>query len=62
MTQGLIGVAFLQIDLVNGLSRTQRLNDGVAPFDDAVSFGGGSVFPLFVHSVSLLKNFVAYMR
>ena len=27
-----------------------------------VGFGGGSIFPLFVHSVSLLKNFVAYMR
>ena len=60
VAQGAVRLPLLQVDLINGGSRPQSFDNGVASFDDAVGFGGEAVSSLFVHSVSLAENSVAF--
>ena len=41
VAQGLVRLALLQVDFINGRPGPQGLDDGVPPLDDAVGLGGG---------------------
>ena len=49
VSQGLVRLPLLEVDLVDGLPCPQGLDDGVAAFDDAVGLSGEIGFLLFVH-------------
>ena len=62
MSQGLVRLPLLEVDLVDGLPCPQGFNDGVAPFDDAVGLSSQVLFFPFFHSFSLDLCIFAFKR